>query len=83
MEYNVGDKLLCKKGYMSSYHNIINKEQIYVICEVFKNAVLICGNEKRFWWFYYNIQKFQPLLQDYFYTKEELRRLKLEKIDGI
>ena len=77
MEFKIGDRLLCKK-----IHKWYIKGNFYVINDVdigpFTNDVSVEG-----YWF--NLDKGYigvPLFSDYFYTLEELRKLKLEKING-
>ena len=76
MNYKVGDKVLCKKG-LSSF----NVGEYYNIDYVEDNGITI---KDRF--FYHSTPSNRYgvfLFSKNFYTTEELRIMKLEKINGI
>ena len=93
MEYKVGDKLLCKKDLYITFvkgkkykiiHSYVNSGShwIYVDGETGDN------NETTNLAFWYGEMRSMPLggkdylldICDYFYTKEEERKIKLEKL---
>ena len=92
MEYKVGDKLLCKKDFISyinnyitmfdkgSYYDIITTtdDQFPDLKRNFK-AVYVEGTNGGYW---FNIKGGLSTqnFDQYFYTKEEERKLKLKKL---
>lgn len=83
MRFKVGDKVLCKKDYtIAIYTNgtslKIYKDRTYEILEVYMYGenenvrVLIEGNSV-----------LDTIVDYHFYTKEEMRKLKLDKINEI
>ena len=83
MEYKVGDKVLCKKDYKvficGRYYTVTEKRNyknyaydIYIKTDDSKE--ILFNEDDTFW---------DPRLFDYFYTKEEERKLKLKKIWNI
>ncbi len=72
----VGDKLICKKDIDS-----FKKDGEYTIGRIYdvniKFFIIFSSRSSR--WFSDN-GSFEMMIWDYFYTKKELRKLKLEKI---
>ena len=97
MNYNVGDKLYCKetiiynsnKFVKGCFYNIENKESS-VGCIFYHISYNTFGSSFGSW-FYINKKDFEYwqvgvktryyYIWDYFYTTQELRKLKLEKIN--
>ena len=76
---NIGDSLLCKKNLSLELHNFFNKNKYYIVC-----FVNIFGDD-----YSYDILDednivftFLPKhIRTYFYTKREVRNIKLKKIN--
>ena len=79
--FKVGDKLLCKKIVK---HIHIKETKYYTITKISYDSVLIDD-----WWFNknYNFYSFGSYIKksyyvwDYFYTPQELRKLKLKQLN--
>ena len=97
MEYKVGDKVLCKKDYIRMFgNNIVYKSfisgRIYKVSSnwlyfgheclsiksEFSDEVSFFLNDGRYLNINYN---YKNKLYDYFYTKEEERKFKIENIN--
>jgi len=69
----VGDKVLCKREYIDYRNNLtfnLYKNYYYTIQSIqFNNSIIVVGNDGNVFDFEY-----------FFYTKEELRKLKIDKI---
>ena len=76
------DKLLCKKDDIS-YNNFKNhKGEYYIITKIYDNVTFISfisvGNLD-----YFNKKNSSYYIWDYFYKPQELRKLKLEKLNDV
>lgn len=82
--FEVGDKLLCKNS-CSTYKISFEKGKEYIITDILRNAWYVKDEEDRF---YYinddNNSKIEivnvEVLNRFFYTKKEIRYLKLKKL---
>jgi hypothetical protein len=95
MKFNIGDKVYCKKslhyidGNMTEFNFIANN--FYTILEIPSNIDDVnCGvylggsnNDNDVFWFYEGNEHWSidNRFYDYFYTKQELRKRKLNKIN--
>ena len=81
----VGDNLICKQN----VDFMLTKGKVYKIYDFFilydRELVLIRDNENCVEYFYKNITENRstiPVFYDYFYTEQEGRMMKLEKINN-
>jgi len=78
---NVGDKLLCKKNLNELYASF-NKNKYYIVYDIklFDNNTDYCYyiefDKKKYYSFRYSVRFFY----EHFYTKQEERKIKLEKL---
>ena len=75
MNYKVGDRVLCKNTY-----NWYDKGKYYEIDRVNESTDVSVSN---FWFNLFEGYPGVPLFGKYFYTIEEARKLKLEKLDKV
>ena len=82
-EYVVGDRLLCKKG-MRKWGSF-TKGNYYVVSEIYNLDLPVCiiKDDFEFRTAFSDSIGIRCSLKDYFYTKKEIRIMKLKKINGI
>ena len=76
MNYNVGDRLLCK---ISNDIFNITKDNYYVIIYIGSNTISLVNDTGNRIGYKVDSRK----LVTYFYTLKEIRKLKLERINGL
>ena len=76
----IGDKLICKQNF--GFFNSIGK--IYVVTTLHERSCLVkLTNENQFGRFQFSRSLYDYFyIWDYFYTEQELRKLKLDKLDA-
>jgi len=79
-----GDRLLCKKDFEFYPDGIFYRGNFYDVQKVeghnIRIGCVISGND--FWFNYTKVYGDSMLVYDYFYTEKEMRKMKLEKING-
>jgi len=86
LNLKVGDKLLCKTNLCSLLVNYFNKDKYYIVWDI-KNFKDYSQNWTWTWYYIiderdcpYSFSKMDDDLYDIFYTKSEIRKMKLEKL---
>lgn len=88
---NEGDKLLCKLNYGEGERMCVKKKKWYVIhtitqfetftaYKISKFRKTAHFNYKEEYWILEFYDNFTPKLQDYFYTPQEIRKMKLQNL---
>ena len=81
MNLKIGDKLLCKKNYI-----IFRKEKLYfyeILNVEYEIINIICEKQSIYNSWYFSLDpndKLWDYIWDYFYTPQEVRKMKLKKL---
>ena len=81
MNLEMGDKLLCKKNYI-----IFKELYFYKILKIEYEINILCEKQSIYssWWFSLDPNDNpKNYIWDYFYTPQELRKLKLERLKHV
>ena len=77
MKYNIRDRLLCKTDRLS-----LTKGKYYTIKDINNDSIYIV-DDNGYIDYFMDLDENLFAISKYFYTKNEVRKLKLEKINGI